>query len=272
MNRMQDQTETSRISLGGGISVGNNYLLDGYPITDLQNRASISPNIEMVDDVKVQVHTYDAEMGRTGGGMFNASARSGTNRFPGSGFILSRPGALIGENFFLKIQGQANPDQYWRNGGGGGPLVRNKTFFWFASEAYRDGLTQNGNLHVPTAAERAGDFSGLMDAAGRPIIIYDPLTTDPVTGARRAFDGNRIPLDRINPVGDCEARSDKGSSVNPVWRHSLNADYPLLLIADFRESPDLLRDVGICRTLRFDALDERVAIVPRRRLCVTDCS
>ena len=83
MNRMQDQTEASRISLGGGISVGNNYLLDGYPITDLQNRASISPNIEMVEDVKIQVHTYDAEMGRTGGGMFNASARSGTNRFQG---------------------------------------------------------------------------------------------------------------------------------------------------------------------------------------------
>src|SRR5919202_6164315 len=56
MNRMQDQTEASRLSLGGGISVGNNYLLDGYPITDMQNRASISPNIEMVEDVKVQVH------------------------------------------------------------------------------------------------------------------------------------------------------------------------------------------------------------------------
>ena len=164
-------TEASRISLGGGISVGNNYLLDGYPITDLQNRASISPNIEMVEDVKIQVHTYDAEMGRTGGGMFNASARSGTNRFQGSGFILSRPGALIGENFFLKIQGQDNPDQFWRNGGGGlgGPVIRNNTFFWFATEAYRDGLTQNGNLHVPTAAERAGDFSALVDSTGRPI-------------------------------------------------------------------------------------------------------
>src|SRR5689334_1728101 len=203
MNRMQDQTEASRISLGGGISVGNNYLLDGYPITDMQNRASISPNIEMVEDVKIQVHTYDAEMGRTGGGMFNASARSGTNRLQGSGFLLMRPGALIAENFFLKIQGQPNPDQYWRNAGGGigGPIVRNRTFFWFATEAYRDGLTQNGNLHVPTAAERAGDFSALVDSAGRPIVIYDPLTTDPVTGARQPFPGNRIPANRINPVG-----------------------------------------------------------------------
>jgi hypothetical protein len=218
MNRMQDQTEASRISLGGGISVGNNYLLDGYPITDMQNRASISPNIEMVEDVKVQVHTYDAEMGRTGGGMFNASARSGTNRLQGSGFMLSRPGAFIGENFFLKIQGLANPDQYWRNGGGGvgGPVIRNRTFFWFAAEAYRDGLTQNGNFHVPTAAERAGDFSALVDSAGRPILIYDPLTTDPVTGARQPFFGNRIPSNRINPVGANLVKYLPLPNVNPT--------------------------------------------------------
>jgi hypothetical protein len=54
---------------------------------------------------------------------------------------------------------------------------------------------------VPTAAERAGDFSALTDSAGRPIVIYDPLSTDPVTGARQAFPGNRIPANRINPVG-----------------------------------------------------------------------
>ena len=95
------------MALGGGISVGNNYLLDGFPITDVQNRASASPSIEALEDVKVQVHTYDAEMGRTGGGMFNATAKSGTNRIQGGGFLLMRPGALIGQNFFLKLQGRA---------------------------------------------------------------------------------------------------------------------------------------------------------------------
>ena len=203
MNRMQDQTEASRMALGGGISVGNNYLLDGYPITDLQNRASASPSIEALEDVKVQVHTYDAEMGRTGGGMFNATAKSGSNRIHGGGFLLMRPGSLIGQNFFLKLQGRPQPDEFWRNMGGGvgGPIVSGKTFFWAAAEGYRDGLTQNGNLHVPTAAERTGDFSALTDSSGRPILIYDPLTTDPVTGARQPFPGNRIPANRINPVG-----------------------------------------------------------------------
>ena len=203
MNRMQDQTEASRLALGGGISVGNNYLLDGFPITDVQNRASASPSIEALEDVKVQVHTYDAEMGRTGGGMFNATAKSGTNRMSGAAFLLVRPGSLIEQNFFLKLQNVPNANQFWRNAGGGvgGPLIRNKTFFWFAAEGYRDGLSQNGNLHVPTAAERSGDFSALTDSSGRPIIIYDPLTTDPVTGARQPFPGNKIPANRINVVG-----------------------------------------------------------------------
>jgi hypothetical protein len=54
---------------------------------------------------------------------------------------------------------------------------------------------------VPTAAERSGDFSALTDSSGRPIIIYDPLTTDAVTGARQPFPGNKIPANRINVVG-----------------------------------------------------------------------
>ena len=203
MNRMQDQTESSRMSLGGGPSVGNNYLLDGFPITSLQNLASASPNIESLQDIKVQVHTYDAEMGRTGGGVFNQSARSGANMFHGAVYGLVRPGSLIGENIFLQGAGLSNPPQYWHDLGGsvGGPIIQNKTFFWFTTEHYRDGLAQNGNLHVPTAAERMGNFSGLTNANGQPIIIYDPSTTNPVTGARTPFPGNIIPANRINAVG-----------------------------------------------------------------------
>ena len=75
-NRQQDQTNASLLSLGGGTRRGNNYTLDGVPITDMRNRASANPTIEALEDVKVQVHTYDAEMGRTGGGVFNIDAAS----------------------------------------------------------------------------------------------------------------------------------------------------------------------------------------------------
>src|SRR5207244_2328376 len=67
-NRMQDQVGNSAMSMGGGAVRANNYLVDGFPVTDLQNRASTNPTIEAIQDMKVQVHTYDAEMGRTGAG------------------------------------------------------------------------------------------------------------------------------------------------------------------------------------------------------------
>jgi trimeric autotransporter adhesin len=201
-NRMQDQSGASTLSIGGGGVRANNYLLDGFPITDLQNRSSTNPSTEMVEDVRVQVHTYDAEMGRTGGGVFNTTAKSGSNTFRGSAFFLTRPNAFVGPNFFNKIRNIPTNDQYWRNGAGsfGGPVVRNKTFFFFAGEVYRDAQSQNDTLHVPTAAMRNGDFSNFRDSNGRQIPIYDPLTTD-ANGNRQPFPGNIIPANRINPVG-----------------------------------------------------------------------
>ncbi len=202
-NRMQDQSGASSLSIGGGTVRGNNYLLDGFPITDIQNRSATNPSIEVLEDVKVQIHTYDAEMGRTGGGVFNSTAKSGTNTFRATGFGTIRPNSLTGSNFFLKIQHIPNADQFWHQGGAGigGPVFRNRTFFYFATEAYRDGLTQNGTLHFPTAAERAGDFSGLVNASGLMIPIYDPLTGDANGNGRTPFPNNRIPPNRLNPVG-----------------------------------------------------------------------
>src|SRR5207244_13225130 len=104
-NRQQDQSNASLLSLGGGTRRGNNYTLDGVPITDITNRAVANPTIEALDDVKVQVHTYDAEMGRTGGGVFNTTLRSGTNNFHGTGFYQTRPISLEKNNFFNEIAG-----------------------------------------------------------------------------------------------------------------------------------------------------------------------
>ncbi|MBY0496423.1 MAG: hypothetical protein K2Y23_19625 [Cyanobacteria bacterium] len=154
----------------------------------------------MVEDVRVQVHTYDAEMGRTGGGVLNTTAKSGANTFRGSAFFQNRPNALIGPLFFNQIRNIENSPQFWRSAGGGfgGPIARNKTFFWVAGEGYRDGLSQSLVMTVPSAAWRSGDFSGYRTAAGALIPIYDPLTTD-ANGNRTAFPGNIIPANRISP-------------------------------------------------------------------------
>ena len=126
--------------------------------------------------MKVQVHTYDAEMGRTGGGVFNTTLRSGTNNFHGTGFYQTRPLSLSKNNYFSDKAGLAKPNNpYYLGGGGfGGPIVKNRTFFWFAAENYTDTQTRNASEVMPTAAERAGDFSGLTNAAGQRIVIYDP--------------------------------------------------------------------------------------------------
>src|SRR5256885_2987618 len=99
-NRQQDQSNASIVSLGGGGIRANNYILDGVPITELRGRAVLNPTIEAVEEVKVQGHTYDAEMGRTGGGVFNVTARSGTNSMHGSGFYQTRPVWGQSLNFF----------------------------------------------------------------------------------------------------------------------------------------------------------------------------
>ena len=118
-NRQQDQTNASLMSLGGGTRRGNNYTLDGVPITDMRNRMSAVPTTEGVDDLKVQVHTYDAEMGRTGGGVFNVTAKSGTNNFHGTGFFQTRPIWGQTNNYFSQIASDVAAARRRHEDGGG---------------------------------------------------------------------------------------------------------------------------------------------------------
>ena len=204
--RLQDLNHPSLVSLGGGARRANNYLIDGVAHTDMVNRPSVNPSFEAVESVNVQLHTYDAETGRTGGGTYNVTARSGGNDFHGSGFYQERPSAWVANNFFTQAAGQPKPSSYFHNAGGGvgGPLIRNRTFFWYALEAYKSLDSRSSTLRVPTTRERAGDFSQSFNAAGQLVSVYDPLTTrtDPATGLqiRDPFAGNVIPATRLNPV------------------------------------------------------------------------
>jgi hypothetical protein len=194
-NRMQDQVGNSAVSMGGGAVRANNYLVDGFPVTDLQNRASTNPTMEAVQEMKVQVHTYDAEMGRTGGGVVNMTAKSGANDFHGTIYGVLRPESLTEQLLIPKLQNQPPVTEYWRDNGGGfgGPIAKNRTFFWSSVENYVNNQPQQNSFLVPTMAERGGDFSGLR-RNGNAVVIRDPLTGVP-------FPGNIIPASRINPVG-----------------------------------------------------------------------
>jgi hypothetical protein len=189
--RQQDQTNSSLLSLGGGPRRGNNYTLEGVPITDMRNRAVIIPNIESVEEVKVQVSTYDAEMGRTGGGVFNTVGKSGSNQWRGSALYENRPAWGQSQLFFPKKAGLEKPDTYFHQYGGsfGGPIRRDKTFFWATTEGYKTQTVRTAVLVLPTALERNGDFS----QSG--VTIYNPFSNP-----RVPFEGNRIPANLINPV------------------------------------------------------------------------
>jgi hypothetical protein len=189
-NRQQDQTNASRVSMGGGGVRANNYLLDGVPITELVGRAVLNPTIEALEEVKVQVHTYDAEMGRTGGGVFNVTAKSGTNAFHGTGFYQTRPVWGVNENFFVEAQGLSKEQSglastYYRlyGGGFGGPIWRNRTFFWASTEGYRSNTTRNERQIWPSARQRIGDFS-TSTVGGQPVRIFNPFCRAGVANAR----------------------------------------------------------------------------------------
>ncbi len=207
-NRMQDQGGASAVSLGGGAVRANNYLLDGVSFAALDNRPAMFPGIESLQELKVQVHTYDAEMGRTGGGVFNATARSGSNVWQGSGFVQNRPVWGIANGFFAERAGvpKSENTKYWLGGGSvGGPIVRSRTFFWASTEDYLDQRATDGLLIFPTERERRGDFSQTFDRNGNLVIIYDPLTTSPNPNGtgfiRDPFQGNVIPTPRLSQAG-----------------------------------------------------------------------
>jgi len=204
-NRMQDQSGNSQISMGGGAVRSNNFLIDGFPTTDMQNRSSINPSMEALQDTRVQIHTYDSEMGRTGGGVMNMAARSGANRLTGSGYTVFRPEALQDQLLIPRLNGETFRPEYWRNAGGGigGPIVHNKTFFFFAGETYKDLQPQASAFSVPSMATRTGDFSGLT-RNGRLFYLKDPLSTgacSSTTGGPGCFPGNVIPATRLNFTG-----------------------------------------------------------------------
>jgi trimeric autotransporter adhesin len=213
-NRMQDQSGSSAISIAGGPIRGNNYLLDGVPITDSTNRAVIIPTMEAVMEVKIQASTFDAEVGRTGGGMFNTFLKSGSNQLHGSFMGYLREKQFLANSFFNNRNGIARPDQPFRNFGGsiGGPIWipkvyngRNKTFWFVSQEAYRQKSGLSRELATPTALERSGNFSRSLDRSGRPFTIFDPLTSrlDAATGVvtRTAFENGILPASRLNPIG-----------------------------------------------------------------------
>src|SRR5215204_7481733 len=232
-----DNGDNAQFSINGGIQRHNEFLLDGAPnnaITDADNARTRSSNniayippVDATQEFKVQTSSYDAQFGRTGGGVINVTTKSGGSEWHGTAYEFARRYELEA-NFFennarniprfavdpntKENLGGRKLDQYGGNFSGpihlprfgeGGPSTysgKDNAFFFFAFERYREAIPAPRLLNVPTVLERSGDFS----QSG--ITIFDPLTTrpDPANPGRfirDPFPGNVIPANRISPVG-----------------------------------------------------------------------
>ena len=188
----ETQRAGAEIVADGARGSFNLFMVDGLDDRDQSvGTVKVFPNLESIQEFKVQVGNYDAAFA-SGGAVVNVITRSGSNEFHGSAFEFFRNNAVDARQFF-----DADIPPYQQNQFGaalGGPIRRNKTFFFVDYQGLRVHESSTAILSEPTAAMRSGDFSGY------PSTIYDPGSYNPVTGTRQAFRGNVIRPDLINPV------------------------------------------------------------------------
>jgi len=184
----------------GGQDFTNDTYVEGVPITNsvVQGEGrnlSYGISVEAVD--QFQVETSGTAVMYNGQGASNYVVKSGTNQWRGSAFEFFRNKALDAKSYFAATK--PDDDQHEFGFTAGGPIQKNRMFFFVAYDGYRDRRqTATQLVSIPTLAQRNGDFSAL------PVIIYDPATTRPNPNGtgfiRDPFPGNVIPADRISSI------------------------------------------------------------------------
>jgi len=161
----------------------------------LPHVAAYVPALEAIETVSVVTSSFDADLGLSGGMSANVVIKSGTNQFRGSGFDYFYNEHMKSRPYFLPAD-QSKPQARQNQFGGtlGGPIVRNRLFFFGSYEGTSDRQNAQRFGTVPTAAMRRGDFSA------SPTPIYDPLTGAANGSGRTPFPGNIIPQNRLDPI------------------------------------------------------------------------
>jgi Carboxypeptidase regulatory-like domain len=252
-------------SINGGINRSNEFLLDGAPNNSIQggNNIAYVPPVDAVGEFKIITNSYDAQYGRTAGGVVNVQIKSGGNQYHGSLYEFYRRNWLDSNYLFSNARGLpagrfrksdgtfAKAEHFLDQYGGViegpvrlpkklfGPLGydgRDKTFFIFNYEGYREGTPNPDIRTVPTPAFINGDFREYKTTTGTLIKIYDPMSANATNNfTRQQFMGcdgktpNVICPDRINPIAQkLLAFYPKPNNVSPgsePWRNNF-ADIP----------------------------------------------
>lgn len=206
--------------VSNGVRAGtSDVFIDGGLVSSVeQNNAGgkfleMKPNVEAIQEFKVQTNFFSAEYGNTGGTVVNLVSKSGANEFHGSLYEFHRRGELTANSFFAKRAGSSSVPNYTYNKFGGtigGPVTlpkiyngKNRTFFFVDVDIDETSSAQRAFRTVPTLLERAGDFSETRDKKGRLYVIYNPFDTFTAPDGsvrRRPFPGNVIPGSMHDPV------------------------------------------------------------------------
>src|SRR3954464_9749029 len=168
----------------------NNFLLDGIDNNSNDNGGLVlRTNVDAIQEFKIQTNSYSAEFGRSGGAVVNAIIKSGTNNFHGTVFEFFRNAALDARDYFEDpTQKKASFKQNQFGGTFGGPVIKNKLFFFGDYQGTRIRNPSVSVSKVPLLPERTGDFSA----------AYEPTIIDPNNGL--PFPNNIIPQNRIDPI------------------------------------------------------------------------
>jgi hypothetical protein len=191
------------ISIGGGRTVSAMAMLDGIMNSRgglADQNIEMNPPIDVMQEFKVEANNYSAQYGRTNAGVVNATTRSGTNDFRGSLYEFLRNEKLDSRGWNADQKAPLKRNQF--GGVIGGPVVRNRTFFFYGYDAFRERRGVVRTRTVPLEAWRRGDFFGLerqvntpSGPVGQPLPIYDPSTRQ-----LQVFPNNRIPATQLDPV------------------------------------------------------------------------
>ncbi len=179
------QIASQNLDIGGGNfsvngmrDVYNDYIIDGVSFKDwMHGTNGLNPSVDAIQEFRLQTGNYSAEFGANAGGLVNMVTKSGSNQIHGNLYDFLRNDKLDATNFFTGRAGEKKTPLRRNQFGGtvGGPIIRDKTFFFFSYEGFREQSSTTLFDNFPTQLMRGGDFSELLNLP-TPIIISDPAT------------------------------------------------------------------------------------------------
>jgi Carboxypeptidase regulatory-like domain/TonB dependent receptor-like, beta-barrel len=201
-------TDSYRTAINGGSGAsggngGNDITVDGIPnLTARRYGLSVTmPMSDAVEEFKVTTTMFDASLGRSNAGAMSVTTRSGSNRLTGSAYYYARDAGLNANSWTNNRAGLPRPSGAKYHVAGatlGGPIKKDRTFFFVAAEQLSNESPFTRQGRVPTEAERNGDFSQTLDRNGKPLALYYPSSTG---AARTPIPGGVIPAGLVDPTG-----------------------------------------------------------------------